>query len=116
MSTAVYALNTLFLVIVGTGMLAVPAKFFPKADELGRALTQAIGIGDLTVAAITGLALATRTSVASGALGALVIFHLGLTVVLALNRRTEFYKLPVLITHGAFGVAFAVLLAPALGL
>lgn len=100
------ALNTLFLVVVGAGFLAVPGKFFPTVDALGRAMVQALGIGDLGIAAVSGAVLATRGAPGIAALAGLVVFHVGLTVVLALNRKTEFFKLPVLVIHGGFGAAF----------
>jgi hypothetical protein len=110
----VFALNSLFLAIVGAVMLAAPRKLFPTADALGLAVTQATGIGDLAMATVTGVLLASRGASAPPVAG-LAVFHLGLTLVLALNRNTAFFRLPALLSHAALGTAFVWVLTATVG-
>jgi len=110
----ILGLNTAFLAVVGAVMLAAPKKLFPTGDELTLAVTQALGAGDLAMASLTGVLLATRAGSSPAALAALSVFHLVLTALQVINRRTAFHKLPVLLTHGAFGAAFAAVLVTGL--
>lgn len=106
--------NTVFELLVGILMLAVPSVFFPDLAhsahqfDLSQALVRGFAFSALAIATLSGLMVfrPLTAEVKFSGLGALAIFHLGLTITQLLNVINGLVPVPVLIIHAIFAVFF----------
>ncbi|MEZ4772997.1 MAG: hypothetical protein R3D00_07435 [Bacteroidia bacterium] len=106
--------NTVFELLVGILMLAVPTVFFPDLAHTGdqlalsQALVRGFAFAALAMAGLSGFMVIRPLTpeVKFSGLGALAIFHLGLSITQLLNVINGLVPVPVLIIHAIFAVFF----------
>ncbi|MDX2250455.1 MAG: hypothetical protein SF052_26980 [Bacteroidia bacterium] len=107
-------LNTLFELAIGVLMLVMPTLFFPDlvraVDQmaLSYALVRGFAFAALAIAGLSGLMVLRPLTpeVRFSGLGALALFHLGLTITQLMNVIEGLVPIPVLIIHGVFALVF----------
>ncbi|MDX2284166.1 MAG: hypothetical protein NW241_08390 [Bacteroidia bacterium] len=110
-------LNTLFEIPVGLIMIFAPAVFFPEinkpeinevAHQLVTAQGRAFGFAAIAVGVLSLLMSLRPLSreVLFAGMGALAVFHIGLSIAQLLNQIEGYSALIALVIHGAFAVIF----------
>lgn len=106
--------NTVFELLIGVIMLLAPSVFFPDIAntgdnvELSYALARGFAFAAIAMGGLSGLMVfrPLTPEVRFAGLGALAIFHLGLSVSQFLNVIAGLVPLPILIVHVIFALLF----------